>query len=221
MSDLILLNKPFKVLSQFRRDGDKSTLADFIDTPAVYPAGRLDYDSEGLLILTGDGALQHSIAHPDRKLAKTYWVQVEGEITSEAIAQLAKGVELKDGLTKPAIAERIAEPKSLWERNPPVRFRAAIPTSWLSLQITEGKNRQVRRMTAAVGFPTLRLIRYAIGPWTIDGIEPGAHQAIRLKPELYRELCQPKARIGQNKHRPSRVKTPRSGANNGRGRGRK
>ncbi len=213
MSELILLNKPFRVLSQFRRDGDKSTLADFVSTPAVYPAGRLDYDSEGLLILTGDGALQHSIAHPDRKLPKTYWVQVEGQISPAAIQQLCQGVELNDGLSKPATAKIIAEPESLWPRTPPVRYRANIPTSWLSLQISEGRNRQVRRMTAAVGFPTLRLIRYAIGEWTIDGIEPGAQRTIRLKPELYQKLCPAKTPSNTPSQTKANARPPRTRKN--------
>lgn len=214
MSEIILLNKPFRVLSQFRRDGDKATLAEYITTPAVYPAGRLDYDSEGLLILTGDGALQHSIAHPERKLPKTYWVQVEGKISSEALKQLRDGVTLKDGPTLPAQASAMAEPPGLWPRTPPVRYRANIPTSWLCLQIREGRNRQVRRMTAAVGFPTLRLIRYAIGPWNLDDIEPGHSRTIRLKPQQYRELCPPPQSTGKKasptapRHRPSERSTP-------------
>ncbi len=170
---LIAFNKPFQVMSQFSPEGDKLTLKDFIEIPRVYPAGRLDYDSEGLLLLTDNGRLQARISDPQHKLPKTYWVQVEGEITPEAIDRLTKGVLLKDGMTKPAQASAIAEPAHLWPRNPPVRYRANIPTSWLSLTIVEGRNRQVRRMTAAVGFPTLRLIRYAVGHVCLAELAPG------------------------------------------------
>lgn len=188
-SNLILFNKPFRVLSQFSPEGDKTTLARFIDVPEFYPAGRLDFDSEGLLLLTNQGALQHIIASPDFKLPKTYWVQVEGEISDEALKTLRQGVELKDGLTKPAEAERMAEP-NVWERVPPVRHREAIPTSWLSLQIREGKNRQVRRMTAAVGFPTLRLIRYAIGPYTLENTGTGQWNYVEPTDNLLKEVTQ-------------------------------
>jgi len=174
MSKIILFNKPFNVLCQFSDDGiAHKTLADYINVPNVYAAGRLDKDSEGLLLLTGDGKLQARIAHPKFKLPKTYWVQVEGVPDEAALEKLRNGVVLKDGKTLPAHARMMEEPKILWERTPPVRFRAKIPTSWIELSIKEGKNRQVRRMTAAVGFPTLRLIRYAIGPWTLDGIQTG------------------------------------------------
>ncbi|MCW4629561.1 MULTISPECIES: pseudouridine synthase [Marinomonas] len=186
-SNLILFNKPFRVLSQFSAEGDKSTLADYIDIPEFYPAGRLDFDSEGLLLLTNQGTLQHIIASPDFKLPKTYWVQVEGEISDDALDKLKQGVELKDGLTKPAHAERIAEP-NVWERIPAVRHRENIPTSWLSLQIREGKNRQVRRMTAAVGFPTLRLIRYAIGPYTLENTPVGQWNYIAPTDSLLKEV---------------------------------
>lgn len=175
-------NKPYQVLAQFtdkRSEADnRLTLADYISVPAVYAAGRLDRDSEGLLLLTSDGQLQNRISHPDHKLTKTYWVQVEGDITPVAIATLCKGVVLKDGITAPAKAKTIAEPSLLWPRKPPVRFRATIPTSWVELEIREGRNRQVRRMTAAVGFPTLRLIRYAIGPISLDGLKPGEYAEI-------------------------------------------
>ncbi len=175
-------NKPFQVLTQFTDTHPgtdaRRTLADYISTPNIYAAGRLDRDSEGLLLLTSNGQLQNRISHPDHKLQKTYWVQVDGEITDVAIARLRSGVELKDGMTRPARAEIISEPASLWPRNPPVRFRAKIPTSWIQLKIREGRNRQVRRMTAAVGFPTLRLIRYAIGPITLDGLKPGESEEI-------------------------------------------
>ncbi|MET0379028.1 MAG: pseudouridine synthase [Spongiibacteraceae bacterium] len=172
MSQLILFNKPFRVMSQFSPSGDKQTLADFIDVPGVYPAGRLDYDSEGLLLLTDDGALQHRIAHPTKKLPKTYWVQVEGAPNEAAIAKLQCGVLLNDGPTLRAQAELIAEPE-IWPRNPPIRMRLNVPDHWLAITITEGRNRQVRRMTAAVGLPTLRLVRAAIGDWTLNNLQPG------------------------------------------------
>ncbi|HEX4909286.1 MAG TPA: pseudouridine synthase [Permianibacter sp.] len=173
MSKLILFNKPYGVLCQFSADGsNKPTLKDYIPVPAVYPAGRLDTDSEGLLLLTDDGLLQARISSPKFKLSKTYWAQVDGEISEQALVQLRKGVVLNDGLTRPAQVERLAEP-TLWPRDPPVRFRKAIPTSWLSLTISEGRNRQVRRMTAAVGFPTLRLVRVRVGDWSIEGLAPG------------------------------------------------
>ena len=173
MPDVILFNKPWGVLSQFSDREGRRTLADFVQAPGFRPAGRLDYDSEGLLVLCDDGALQARITSPRFKLPKTYLVQVEGEISDEALVQLRRGVMLNDGPTRPAGAERIAAPP-LWERDPPVRFRASIPTSWLSLTLTEGRNRQVRRMTAAVGFPTLRLVRWRIGPWSVEGLASGA-----------------------------------------------
>lgn len=172
MSSLILLNKPFKVLSQFTDDNGRSNLSNFINKPGYYPAGRLDYDSEGLLLLTNDGNLQHYIAHPTHQLSKTYWVQVEGAYNQDAIEQLQNGVLLKDGITKPAKVNRIEEPHT-WDRNPPVRYRQSIPTHWLEISITEGRNRQVRRMTAAVKLPTLRLIRLSIGDWNIENLMPG------------------------------------------------
>lgn len=172
MSEIYLLNKPFNVLSTFTDSEGRETLAAYVDRPNIYAAGRLDYDSEGLLILTADGALQHRLANPKFKLEKSYWVQLEGEISEAALQQLRRGVELKDGKTRPAYAEQLAEP-DLWARNPPIRERKNQPTSWIELRISEGKNRQVRRMTAAVGFPTLRLVRVAIGPWRVDGLQPG------------------------------------------------
>ena len=173
MGRILLFNKPFGVICQFSPDGMHPTLADYIPVPEFYPAGRLDTDSEGLLVLTDDGQLQHRITDPKHKLSKTYWVQLEGVPDESALAQLRQGVQLKDGLTLPAAATLMDEPAHLWSRNPPVRVRKAIPTSWLELTIREGKNRQVRRMTAAAGFPTLRLIRYRIGDWTLDNLAPG------------------------------------------------
>jgi len=180
MSRVLLFNKPYGVVCQFSRDGLHPTLADYIPVADVYAAGRLDTDSEGLLLLTDDGKLQHRITDPKHKLAKTYWVQVEGVPDAKALTQLQKGVMLKDGMTLPAQAEPMDEPENLWRRDPPVRFRQSIPTSWLKLTIREGKNRQVRRMTAAVGFPTLRLIRYAIGDWTLSGLAIGEWREQRV-----------------------------------------
>lgn len=174
---VVLFNKPFDVLTQFTDQQGRKTLKDYIDIPDIYAAGRLDRDSEGLLLLTNDGKLQHQLADPQHKVAKTYWVQVDGEIDTNAISILQQGVKLKDGFTAPALVKQITEP-NLWHRTPPVRFRAAIPTSWISMTITEGKNRQVRRMTAAVGFPTLRLIRYQIGDYTIEGIKNGEYKIV-------------------------------------------
>jgi 23S rRNA pseudouridine2457 synthase len=173
-SRLILFNKPYGVLSQFTAEGRWRGLKDFIDIPGVYVAGRLDADSEGLLLLTNDGQLQARISDPRFKLEKTYWVQVEGVPGEAALQALRDGVQLNDGPTRPARARLMAPPPALWERTPPVRFRQAIPTAWIELAIKEGRNRQVRRMTAAVGFPTLRLIRAAIGLYTLEGLAPGS-----------------------------------------------
>jgi 23S rRNA pseudouridine2457 synthase len=174
-SSIIVFNKPYRVICQFSPSGDKITLAKYITTKNYYPAGRLDYDSEGLLILTNNGALQAKITHPKFHLPKEYWVQVEGEITDKAINMLTSGVMLKDGLTQRALVKKIEPPTGLWPRNPPVRYRETVPTSWISMTITEGRNRQVRRMTASVGFPTLRLIRHSIGPLSVNNLKPGDH----------------------------------------------
>jgi 23S rRNA pseudouridine2457 synthase len=175
MSRLILFNKPYGVLSQFTDrggEGARDTLSNYIDMPGFYPAGRLDRDSEGLLLLTDDGRLQARISDPKHKMPKTYLVQVEGDIGEEALNALRSGIRLKDGMTRPARAEHIADPQ-LWPRFPSIRLRKSIPDSWISLTIREGRNRQVRRMTAAVGHPTLRLVRWSVGAWTLDGLIPG------------------------------------------------
>jgi 23S rRNA pseudouridine2457 synthase len=172
MSRLILFNKPFGVICQFTSEAGHRSLADFIDVPRVYPAGRLDTDSEGLVLLTDDGALQTAIADPRHKLEKRYWVQVEGEARREALESLRKGVELRDGTTLPARVHAIPAPK-VWERDPPIRSRKAIPTAWLDVGLREGRNRQVRRMTAHVGLPTLRLIRFRVGAWDLAALAPG------------------------------------------------
>ncbi len=179
MTQLILFNKPFNVLCQFTDSEQRPTLADYISIPHIYPAGRLDKDSEGLLLLTDNGKLQHQISHPKHKLFKYYWVQVEGAITAQAITQLQQGVQLKDGISKAAKITPISTPPSLWQRIPAIRERQHIPTSWLNIGISEGRNRQVRRMTAAVGFPTLRLIRHTIGHWQLGNITPGTYQLIK------------------------------------------
>lgn len=170
---LILLNKPFRVLSQFRDADGRPVLGDFVDIPGVYPAGRLDFDSEGLVLLTDDGRLQARISQPRSRTPKTYWAQVEGTPSDEQLDQLVAGVTLKDGPARAVSARQINEPTGLWDRDPPIRYRKNVPDSWLEIVLTEGRNRQVRRMTSAAGLPTLRLIRYSVGDWTIDGLDPG------------------------------------------------
>ncbi|WP_171130482.1 MULTISPECIES: rRNA large subunit pseudouridine synthase E [unclassified Ruegeria] len=184
MSWFIRFNKPFDVLPQFtdraNADSPRSTLSDYIDVPGVYPAGRLDRDSEGLMLLTDNGRLQAQISDPKHKMAKTYWVQVEGLPDPAALKALRDGVELKDGVTRPAKVRQIDEPEGIWPRTPPIRERKTVPDSWIELTIREGKNRQVRRMTAAVGLPTLRLIRYRIGDWTLDDLAPGSWDSLPM-----------------------------------------
>ena len=178
MSRSLLFNKPFRVLSQFSPLDDKSTLADYIDIAGVYAAGRLDYDSEGLMLLTDDGALQARVSNPRYRRPKTYFAQVEGIPDEDALQRLATGVLLKDGPTRPAKVEAVGEPEWIWPRDPPIRERRNIPTQWLRLEISEGRNRQVRRMTAAVGHPTLRLVRFAIGDWTLEDLSPGEYRLL-------------------------------------------
>ena len=184
VAELILLNKPYRVLSQFTDGAGRSTLADFIRVPGFYPAGRLDFDSEGLILLCNDGRLQQRIADPRHKLWKTYLLQVEGEISDVAIAALREGVALNDGMTRPARVRRVPTP-SLWPRSPPVRTRASVPTSWIEVSLREGRNRQLRRMGAAVGYPVLRLVRTAVGDWTLGELAPGAsrHETVNLPRE--------------------------------------
>ncbi len=181
MSRLILLNKPYGVLCQFTDPHGRQTLADFVPVPGVYAAGRLDADSEGLLLLTDDGGLQHRIADPRHKLPKTYLAQVEGEPDEAALVQLRAGVDLGDFRSRPCAARVVAEPDWLWPRDPPVRFRKSVPTAWLEIVLREGRNRQVRRMTAKVGLPTLRLLRVAIGPWTLGDLQPGQWHEVSIE----------------------------------------
>ena len=188
---LIALNKPFEVVCQFREHDIDQILADFIDIPDVYPAGRLDKDSEGLLLLTDHGGLQHRISQPQHKLPKGYWVQVEGEPDPASIEKLCRGVKLKDGMTKPAHIKLISAP-DIWARRPPIRERKSIPTSWLDVTITEGRNRQVRRMTAKVGHPTLRLIRYRIGPWYLNNLQPGESEKRTVPNDIKQQVTNKK-----------------------------
>jgi 23S rRNA pseudouridine2457 synthase len=181
MSRLILFNKPYGVLCQFSASAGRQTLKDYIPIRSVYPAGRLDADSEGLVVLTDDGRVQHRISDPRHKTAKTYWAQLEGVPTADALARLRLGVDLGDFVTQPAFPELAAEPEWLWSREPPVRYRRNIPTHWMKLTLSEGKNREVRRMTAAVGYPTLRLIRFAVGAWDLAGIAPGSWRELKLE----------------------------------------
>jgi 23S rRNA pseudouridine2457 synthase len=177
-SKLVLFNKPYGVVCQFSLHPNRPTLKDYISVPNVYPAGRLDWDSEGLLVLTDDGALQHRISDPEGKQPKTYWAQVEGSPKEDALARLRRGIDLGDFVTYPAQVRLIHEPAGLWRREPSIRVRKAIPTAWLEVTLMEGKNRQIRRMTAAVGHPTLRLIRHSVGVWTIDSLAPGEHRIL-------------------------------------------
>lgn len=184
---LLAFNKPFDVVCQFRIHNSDHILSEFIDVPGVYPAGRLDKDSEGLLLLTDHGGLQHRITQPTHKMPKGYWVQVDGEPDAEAIKDLCQGVQLKDGLTKPAMVKLISEP-SVWDRTPPIRKRKSVPTSWLDITIFEGRNRQVRRMTAKVGHPTLRLIRYRIGPWYLNNLQPGEWEKRTIPADIKKQI---------------------------------
>lgn len=184
MSRVIVFNKPFGTVCRFGQEDGRLTLGDWLDIPRIYPAGRLDRDSEGLVVLTDDGQLAHAITHPKRKLNKTYWVQVEGDPDADALDTLRQGVTLREATTRPARVRAMAAPSGLWERDPPIRYRAHIPTTWLELELREGRNRQVRRMTAAVGHPTLRLIRGAVGPWVIGTLQPGEWREATVPPAL-------------------------------------
>ncbi len=204
MARLILFNKPFGVLSQFTdREAGRATLKDYLSIAQIRAAGRLDYDSEGLLLLTDDGGLQAQIADPRHKMAKCYWVQVEGLPQEADLDRLRRGIELNDGPTRPAHVRMMDAPQALWPRTPPIRFRAKIPTTWLEIRITEGRNRQVRRMTAAVGFPTLRLIRAAIGPWSLEGLQPGEFREAPCPPAASTRNRGPGNRAMTDHKRPS------------------
>jgi 23S rRNA pseudouridine2457 synthase len=176
----ILLNKPYEVLTQFTDEHGRATLKDFVPVPDIYPVGRLDFDSEGLVLLTDDKQLQHRLSDPKFKVPKTYWAQVEGTVSATALQRLRQGVQIKDGFTAPGEAEELAEPAGLWARSTPIRYRASIPTSWLAIQISQGMNRQVRKMCAAVGLPCLRLVRAAIGPLTLGPLQPGEWRELAL-----------------------------------------
>jgi 23S rRNA pseudouridine2457 synthase len=190
---LLLFNKPYRVLCQFSGADGRPTLADYIAVPGIYPAGRLDHDSEGLLLLTGDGRLQARLSDPRHGTWKTYWAQVEGIPGDDALGALCHGVGLPDGLTRPAEARRIPPPPGLWYRDPPIRFRKQVPDSWLELRLCEGRNRQVRRMTAAVGHPTLRLVRVAVGPFRLEGLQPGEWREADIPPELLSGRAAPRS----------------------------
>lgn len=205
MTKLIIFNKPFDVLTQFTDEYDRQTLKDFITVRNVYPAGRLDRDSEGLVLLTDSGALQHIISDPKHKQEKTYWVQVENIPDNGSLEKLRNGIELKDGLTRPAKA-RLIDPPDIWARNPPIRERQSIPTQWIELKITEGKNRQVRRMTAAVGHPTLRLIRYSIGQLTLDQLDSGQWQQVSV-PEVMQSMIKSPEKVTTRKQPANRRRT--------------
>lgn len=196
MATVILFNKPYGVLCQFTSAEGRPCLKDYVPVPEVYPAGRLDTDSEGLLVLTGDGVLQACITEPRRKLTKIYWAQVEGLPGAEALEALCGALDLGDFITQPCIARLIEPPVGLWQRDPPIRRRLHIPTAWLELRLEEGKNRQVRRMTAKIGYPTLRLIRWAVGPWTLEGLAPGQWREVET-PELGGLVCQPARKRGR------------------------
>ena len=205
---LILINKPFQVLPQFTGTGGRRCLADLVSAPGLYPAGRLDYDSEGLMVLTDFGPWQARLSQPGSPWAKRYLVQVEGTATGASLEALAQGVMLSDGPTRPAPARRVAEPGWLWTRDPPIRVRKAIPTDWIEIELHEGRNRQVRRMTAAAGLPTLRLVRIAIGPWTVDGLAPGQWREVPLA-EAERVLAEGRvSRPATTRPRASRVRGP-------------
>ena len=184
---LIIVNKPYQMLCQFTDPDGRPTLAEIIKQPDVYPAGRLDFDSEGLLVLTDDGRLQARISQPKSKVRKRYFAQVEGEASDEQLLQLTQGVKLKDGVARAVQAQRMDTPDPLWDRNPPIRYRKNVIASWIEVTLSEGRNRQVRRMTAAVGLPTLRLIRYSVGPWSLDGLAPGESRMLSTK-DAWRDL---------------------------------
>ena len=203
---LVMFNKPYGVLCQFSPDGSgKPTLGDYIPVPGIYPAGRLDHDSEGLVLLTDNGALQARISDPAHKMHKTYLVQVEGHPSAEALERLREGIDLKDGRTRPALARRIDAPDALWPRDPPIRRRPTIPDSWLEITLSEGRNRQVRRMTAATGYPTLRLIRIGVGEWSLNGLAPGEWKRLSEPSLSPRYKRAGRAQTAAHSQRPSRT----------------